>query len=63
MGFRRLLLRAVLALTDAVNVSPLGGTLCRAVATHCYACRPCTNAWKETGYELKENSKVNGPKF
>ena len=56
-----------------VNVSPPGGTLCRAVATyctvlcrgsrHCYACQPCTNAWKETGYVLKENSKVNGPKF
>jgi hypothetical protein len=30
---------------------------------HCYACRPCTNAWKKTGYVLKENSKVNGPKF
>jgi hypothetical protein len=43
------------------NVSPLGGALCRAVATHCYACRPCTNALKKIGYVLKDNSKVKSP--
>jgi hypothetical protein len=36
MGFRRLQCRAVLALIGCrVNVSPPGGTLCRAVATYC----------------------------
>ena len=69
MGFRRHLRRAASALTGCcVNVSPPGGrsVCCCNVfrgSRYCYACRPCTNAWKETGYELKENSKVNGPKF
>ncbi len=60
MDFRRLQCLAALALIGCrVNVSPPGGTLrvvlqrivpcCNACqgSRHCYACQPCTNAWKK----------------